>query len=47
MIGSLLYLTATRLEIQFSVCLCTHFQVLPRTSQAGRQADLLVSLIHS
>jgi hypothetical protein len=25
MISSLLYLTATRPDIQFSVCLCTHF----------------------
>jgi hypothetical protein len=32
MIGSLLYLTATRSDIQFSVCLCAHFQVSPRTS---------------
>jgi hypothetical protein len=36
MIGSLLYLTATRPEIQFSVCLCARFQVSPRTSH--RQA---------
>jgi hypothetical protein len=36
MIGSLLHLTATRRDIQFSVCLCTHFQVSPRTSH--RQA---------
>jgi hypothetical protein len=36
MIGSLLYLTATRLDIQFSVCLCAHFQASPRTSH--RQA---------
>jgi hypothetical protein len=36
LIGSLLYLTATRLDIQFSVCLCTHFQASPRTSH--RQA---------
>jgi hypothetical protein len=36
MIGSLLYLTATRPDIQFSVCLCTHFQASPRTSH--RQA---------
>jgi hypothetical protein len=36
MIGSLLYLTATRLDIQFSVCLCTRFQVSPRISH--RQA---------
>jgi hypothetical protein len=34
MIGSLLYLTATRPDIQFSVCLCTRFQA--RTSH--RQA---------
>jgi hypothetical protein len=31
MIGSLLYLTATRPDIQFSVCLCARFQASPRT----------------
>jgi hypothetical protein len=36
MINSLLYLTATRPDIQFSLCLCTHFQASPRTSH--RQA---------
>jgi hypothetical protein len=36
MIGSLLYLTATLLDIQFSVCLCARFQTSPRTSH--RQA---------
>jgi hypothetical protein len=36
MIGSLLYLTATRPDIQFSVCLCIRFQASPRTSH--RQA---------
>jgi hypothetical protein len=36
MIGSLLYLTATRPVIQFSVCLCAHFQASPWTSH--RQA---------
>jgi hypothetical protein len=36
MIGSLLYLTATRPDIQFSVCLCAHFQASLRTSH--RQA---------
>jgi hypothetical protein len=36
MISSLLYLTTTRLDIQFSVCLCTRFQASPRTSH--RQA---------
>jgi hypothetical protein len=36
MIGSLLYLTMTMPDIQFSVCLCAHFQASPRTSH--RQA---------
>ncbi|WVZ90151.1 hypothetical protein U9M48_036478 [Paspalum notatum var. saurae] len=36
MIGSLLYLTATRPDIQFAVCLCARYQVSPRTSH--RQA---------
>jgi hypothetical protein len=36
MIRSLLYLTATRPDIQFSVCLCACFQASPRTSH--RQA---------
>jgi hypothetical protein len=31
MIGSLLYLTATRPDLQFSVCLCARFQASPRT----------------
>ncbi|KAJ1254455.1 hypothetical protein BS78_K061300 [Paspalum vaginatum] len=36
MIGSLLYMTATRPDIQFAVCLCAHFQASPRLSH--RQA---------
>jgi hypothetical protein len=32
MIGSLLYLTATRPNIQFVVCLCARFQASPRSS---------------
>jgi hypothetical protein len=36
MIGSLLYLTATRPDIHFSACLCARFQASPRTSH--RQA---------
>ncbi len=35
-IGSLLYLTASRPDIQFAVCLCARFQASPRTSH--RQA---------
>jgi hypothetical protein len=31
-IGSLLYLTMTRLDIQFVVCLCASFQAFPRSS---------------
>jgi hypothetical protein len=40
MIGSLLYLTATRPNIQFSVYLCTRFQASPRTSR--RQEVMLI-----
>jgi hypothetical protein len=32
MIDSLLYLMATRLDIQFTVCLCARFQTSPRSS---------------
>ncbi|GKD37772.1 hypothetical protein Tco_1257979 [Tanacetum coccineum] len=32
MIGSLLYLTASRPDIMFSVCLCARFQKYPKTS---------------
>ena len=32
MIGSLLYLTSSRPDIQFSVCLCDRFQASPRES---------------
>jgi hypothetical protein len=31
MIGSLLYLTVTRLDIQFAMCLCACFQASPRS----------------
>ncbi|WVZ89306.1 hypothetical protein U9M48_035728 [Paspalum notatum var. saurae] len=34
MIGSLLYMTATRLDIQFVVCLCVRYQASPRTSHS-------------
>jgi hypothetical protein len=32
MIGSLLYLIVTRLDIQFTLGLCAHFQASPRSS---------------
>ena len=34
MIGSLLYLTATRPDIQFGVGLCARYQVSPRTTHS-------------
>ena len=33
MIGSLLYLTASRPNIMFSVCLCARYQAMPMESQ--------------
>ncbi|GKD59464.1 hypothetical protein Tco_1296973, partial [Tanacetum coccineum] len=32
MIGSLMYLTASRPDIPFAVCACARFQVTPKTS---------------
>ncbi|GJS04798.1 ribonuclease H-like domain-containing protein [Tanacetum coccineum] len=32
MIGSLMYLTASRPDIMYAVCACSHFQVAPKTS---------------
>ncbi|GKF96092.1 hypothetical protein Tco_0288827, partial [Tanacetum coccineum] len=32
MIGSLMYLTASRPDIMFPVCACSRFQVTPKTS---------------
>jgi hypothetical protein len=47
MIGSLLYLTATRPDIQFSVCLCTHFQACPRTSHRQAVKRIFMYLRHT
>ena len=35
MIGSLLYVTASRLDVMFSVCMCARFQASPRESFEG------------
>jgi hypothetical protein len=32
MIGSLLYVTASRPDVMFSVCMCARFQASPRES---------------
>jgi hypothetical protein len=47
MIGSLLYLTATRPNIQFSVCLCARFQVSPRTSYRQAVKRIFMYLRHT
>jgi hypothetical protein len=48
MIGSLLYLTATRPDIQFVVCLCARFQPSPtHFTSASRSTDFQVSQIHN
>jgi hypothetical protein len=46
-IGSLLYLTATRPDILFSVCLCAHFQASPRTSHRQSVKHLFRYLRHT
>jgi hypothetical protein len=48
MIGSLMYLTATRPDIQFVVGLCTHFQASPTLyTSGGSSTNLQVSQTHS
>jgi hypothetical protein len=47
MIGSLLYLTATRPDIQFSVCLCACFQVSPKTSHRQAVKQIFRYLRHT
>jgi hypothetical protein len=47
MIGSLLYLTVTRPDIQFSVCLCTRFQASPRTSHRQAVKRIFRYLCHT
>jgi hypothetical protein len=47
MIGSLLYLTATRPDIQLSECLCAHYQVSPRTSHLQAIKLIFMYLQHT
>jgi hypothetical protein len=47
MIGSLLYLTATRPDIQFSVCLCARFQASARTSHRQAVKRIIRYLRHT
>jgi len=47
MIGSLLYLTATRLDIQFAVCLCALSSFATHLSSSSSEEDHEVSQIYS
>jgi hypothetical protein len=47
MIGSLLYLTATRPDIQFTMELCTHFQASPRSSHRATVQRVFRYLKHT
>jgi hypothetical protein len=47
MIGSLLYFTVTRPDIQFSVCLCARFQASPRTSHRQAVKRIFRYLCHT
>jgi hypothetical protein len=47
MIGSLLYLTATRPYIQFSLCMCTCFQASPRNSHRQAVKSIFRYLCHT
>ncbi|XP_071727724.1 uncharacterized mitochondrial protein AtMg00810-like [Rutidosis leptorrhynchoides] len=46
-IGSLMYLTASRLDIMFTICLCTHYQVNPNTVHLTTAKRILRYLLHS
>jgi hypothetical protein len=47
MIGSLLYLTATRSDIQFAMGLCMRFQVSPRSSHRTAVQQIFRYLKHT
>ena len=42
MIGSLLYVTALRPDVMFSVCMCARFQASPRESFEGNKENIEV-----
>ena len=46
MIGSLLYLTASRPDVMFSVCMCARFQASPRESYLKAIKRILRYLKH-
>jgi hypothetical protein len=47
MIESLLYVTASRLDVMFSVCMCARFQASPRESHLKATKRILRYLKHT
>ena len=47
MIGSLLYVTTSRLDVMFSVCICARFQASPRESHLKATKRILRYLKHT
>jgi hypothetical protein len=47
MIGSLLYVTTSRPDVMFSVCMCARFQALPRESHLRAIKRILRYLKHT
>ena len=47
MIGSLLYLTASRPDIQFAICLCARFQASPHASHRQAVKRIMKYLNHT
>ena len=47
MIRSLLYVTTSRLDVMFSVCMCARFQASPRESFEGNQDNIEVLEAHT
>ena len=47
MIGSLLYVTASRPDVMFSVCMCARFQASPRESHLKATKRVLRYLKHT
>ena len=47
MIGSLLYVTVSRLDVMFSVCMCARFQASPRESHLKATKRILRYLKHT
>jgi hypothetical protein len=47
MLGSLLYVTASRMDVMFSVCMCARFQTSPRESHLKAIKRILRDLKHT